>query len=268
MGFASMKKLYLGFKLLSFILLVSAGNAQGMEIIPSFFKPLSNIFSSLSSPCISSSTNHKSKKANTKKLKTNKNNFEQALNSLKNDGLAEKARLSVVSTLYSEDYDLCYFNSNAKRILTRVENNPNSFLLYCYYQKFHDNWDRDDIDFLITPKHADLFTRCKNVRIEGYSALSAAIMAKDLAVASKHDFIQKLIDNGFELTEKDTLLAASELYDGILTEQKTSVLDFLLGQGNFSVLPLDVRRYTMQYVIDAFKETLWPLCNVQPKQAV
>ncbi|HJZ23692.1 MAG TPA: hypothetical protein VJ201_04500, partial [Candidatus Babeliales bacterium] len=155
-----MQKLSLGFKLLSFVLLVSVGDAQGMEvieIIPSLCKPLSSIFSSLSSLLPSSYTNQKSEKLNTQRLKANKNDFEQALDSLKNDSWAEKAHLSVLSTLRNQDYDLTYFKANAHVILVNATRNPINFLFYCYYQKYHNDWDRTDIDFLVEPKHEDLF---------------------------------------------------------------------------------------------------------------
>lgn len=265
-------QLRIGFKSLFFILIVNTSAIHSMEIIPTLCQPLSGIFGALSSFLPSSP---KSKKPRKSKLKKNKDNFEQVLETLKDDTLPKemtaikgKKFLSVVSMARGQDYDLSLFSHHIKPLLVTASNNPNNFLLYCYYQKHHDDWDRTDINYLITPEHVELLKKCQETHIDGFSALGAAIAAKYIAIKNKREFIQKLIDNGFELTEKDRLLAAIELHDGILTEQETGIFSLLSGHENFGILPSDVRRCITGYLIDIFKETLWPLFNINSKHAV
>lgn len=252
-------QLYRNFRSLFFILIINVGVTQGMEIVPSLCQPLADVFGALSSFFPLSSHKQKSKKPHNQKLIKIKNDFEQVINTFKNDtGLLEKTKLSMLSTLSNENYDHYFFNAKVKPLLVKATNDSTSFLLYCYYQKNHDDWDRTDIDYLIKPEHAELLKKCKEAHIDGFSALGAAIAAKDITIETKRNFIQKLMNCGFELTEKDTLLAAAELHDEILTQQETGVLSLLLGQGNFAILPEDVRRCIMESMIDVFKITLWP----------
>ncbi|HLW73328.1 MAG TPA: hypothetical protein VKR54_04750 [Candidatus Babeliales bacterium] len=69
----------------------------------------------------------------------------------------------------------------------------------------------------------------KNNRYNGYSALGAATIAQDVSPEEKRTFIQKLLDAGFEPTQKDRELALVEKYERCtLLRQKIYMLYYIL----------------------------------------
>lgn len=131
--------------------------------------------------------------------------------------------------------------------------NPLIFLYYCYYQQYHNEYpstQRERIEKQLGSS-LDVLNMCKMVQINGYSALGAAIVAKNVAIENKREFMQKLIDYGFKLTQKDRTLVELDLYDSIPGEQKKSMVLLLSDhtQGNLSILPHDVRKYIVHYIL-------------------
>lgn len=137
----------------------------------------------------------------------------------------------------------------------RVKINPAVFPRYCYIQKFHRELDAcfklSDLD-----QDAILLNECKEARINGYSALGAAILAKDVDIEYKKDFINQLMDKGFTFTENDKALIALELYNAIPAEEKQMML-FLLHdhqEGGLTLLPHEVKRYIVDCALCLYKE--------------
>ena len=73
----------------------------------------------------------------------------------------------------------------------------------------------------------DGLRRCIDARINGYSALGAAMLAKDVSIDDKRDFIQQLLNYGFELTKKDSAILKLEFCDGLSADQQAKMI-FLL----------------------------------------
>ncbi|HJZ23110.1 MAG TPA: hypothetical protein VJ201_01520 [Candidatus Babeliales bacterium] len=143
-----------------------------------------------------------------------------------------------------------------KDLANSIDANPLLFLEHCYHQRFF--W-RNVITW--SSFEVSLINKCKKARIDGYSALGAACIARDISIGHKRDFIRPLMEHGFELTEKDKALAVIELYDAIPVEQKKKIifLLFILGQGDFTILPDDVGKEIVYCIVYPFKEDVWPL---------
>jgi len=136
-----------------------------------------------------------------------------------------------------------------------VDNNPVQFLKFCYWQKHHKKPMRIRIEqYFDYP--SSLFHKCRNVRINGYSALGAAIIAKGVFNQDKGNFILDLKDRGYTLTEKDKELLVLELYDSIPVENKKAMMLLLCNHqaNDLSFFPYDVRKYIVQYMIGCFKK--------------
>lgn len=263
-----MHKLYLGFQSLPFIILTSGGTTQCMERI----EPFSSLCSHFSSLFTGQAPSKQEAipELSTKKtaITKEKNDFEQKLNTLKNKNFLnadtfieetkQNIKFSLLSTMLSQDYDHCLFQHHLRPLLCVVNANSTNFLLYCYYRKYHDDFERGSMEELAL--HKKLLNACKNARIDGYSALGAAIIANGLSIKTKRDFIQQLMNHGFELTEKDKTLAAAEFCDNIPAEQRAKINSLLAsGQGNLSLLPYDIRKFIAYTMMNTLKEEAFPL---------
>ncbi len=156
-----------------------------------------------------------------------------------------------------------------------IKNTPVCFLHYCFaYYRIYRVEDRcmelSDLD-----QDASLLNACKEARIDGYSALGAAIMFKssllsngvwyvlltemDASIEDKFNLTQDLPQKGFTLTEKDKTLLALELYDSIPAEHEQMMVVLLQDQqkGNLAMLSHDVRRYIVEYAVRLYKEKAW-----------
>ena len=135
----------------------------------------------------------------------------------------------------------------------KVNHYPIWFLQYCYYQEIIKHLD-ENLTLIAT------FPFLKNMQINGYTALGAAIISREPSVDKKRSFIQKLLNSGFELIPKDLELAELALYDAIATHHKT-LLHLLHAHSdvNWSVLPQEVRKQIAQYMLQLFKNELWLL---------
>lgn len=123
---------------------------------------------------------------------------------------------------------------------------PVRFLKYCSMQYLH-NAETNMLSWVGWNCFVSLADRCRQARKKGYSALGAAILAKGMSDKYKRNFIYRLLQYGFTATEKDKTLARLVIYEAI-----SAKLLFLLHaspDGDFLVLPQDVRRYIAYYSI-------------------
>ena len=118
---------------------------------------------------------------------------------------------------------------------------PARFLSYCYYQKYHEKNKQMGIEGAFV--FEDGLSGCMNARINGYSALGAAMLAKDVSIDDKRAFIQQLLNYGFELTKKDSALLKLEFCDGLPIDQEAKMIFLLCDhkENSFSMLPPEVR---------------------------
>lgn len=165
---------------------------------------------------------------------------------LQEDKSKFEARLHIVKCSFAE-------------LLPRsIENeNPNEFFRYCYHQNLHNEFEFGTAD--VEDLRGSWFEACKKAQINGYSAVGAAIIAKDVFVEYKRSFIQKLMNKGFQLTEEDRKLVVFELYDAIPAEQKKFMISLLQDhkEGNLALLPYDVRKYIVDYIVHLYRDKEW-----------
>lgn len=134
-----------------------------------------------------------------------------------------------------------------------IDANPIKFLQYCYYQKFHENG-------FVQLRHFNtcLYRKCQKEQIDGYSALGAAIIAKETPIQKRCKFIQRLIRHGFKPTPKDIELAELILYDEKPIELYKTLLHLLShSEINWSVLPLEIRKEIAHCMVELFKKDFW-----------
>lgn len=151
-----------------------------------------------------------------------------------------------------------------------IKSNPVEFLKFCYHQKLYEELMGVCIDLSDLNQDISLLNACKEARIDGYSALGAAIIAEpafsfmDNTTEIKPAFVLSLVEIGFEFTEKDKTLMALTLYKSIPKKQQKTMIFLLQNhrdeEGYFS-MPLDVRKYIVQYIMRLFKTEVW-LCSL------
>lgn len=135
----------------------------------------------------------------------------------------------------------------------KINDYPIWFLQYCYYQETVQHLD-EHLTFIATIEH------CKNMNINGYTALGATIISKEPSITKKRAFIQKLLKSGFKLMPKDIELAKLIFYDAIIRYQNTLIdLSDAHPQANWSVLPKEIRTQIVQHMIQLFKNKFWLL---------
>lgn len=130
------------------------------------------------------------------------------------------------------------------------------FLQYCYYQKFN-KYSHDLISQLL---HSvlTLLNGYKETQINGFSAIGAAILAPDITIKTKRDFIQLLLNFGFKPTKKDIMLAELQLYDAIPAEKKAEIVAFL----NRKDMPSEVTKQIVSCMVDLYRKDYWPLPDI------
>jgi hypothetical protein len=156
--------------------------------------------------------------------------------------------------------------------------NPTNFLQHCYDQRLHqnDNFISMEINALDTFEHPHFLKKCQNARINGYSALSTAMLAPNVFFKNRRKFIQEeLINRKFKPTPKDIQLAKLIFYDEIIKETKSISLSlkakkskqkfiYLLrpnSPASWSVLPKEIRQLIAYFIIEILKkeENCWLL---------
>lgn len=148
------------------------------------------------------------------------------------------------------------FNLLVKPFFKEINADPLVFLQYCYGQKYHTDKREKHLSLLVTS--VDLLNRCKEARIDGYSALGAAIIAKSVRLKDRCTFVRRLMQYGFEMTEEDRVLSALELYDAISTEHKEKMVLFLCDhkESGLSMLPHDIMKHIVHCAVQVFKENM------------
>jgi hypothetical protein len=131
-----------------------------------------------------------------------------------------------------------------------INNNPTKFLQYIYYRKFHES-ENEYFNLNCLKSNANLLLQCKQATIENYSALGAAVIAKDVDSEEKRELIEKLISMGFEPTLKDKELAYLELYERSSDDIKRKLM-LAYGHNNqqspLSKIPHEIVRYIGTFV--------------------
>jgi hypothetical protein len=147
-------------------------------------------------------------------------------------------------------------------IITSVS--PVQFFQYCYYQKFHETEPCMSLEQL--KKDLTLLNECQKMIMDGYSALSAAMLAKDVSSQVKRAFIKELIDYQFKPTLKDTQLAEFIFYDEIMKEEqstelkakklKTKFIHLLHpdSSAHWRILPNEVRKLIAGLIVQVLKQ--------------
>lgn len=149
------------------------------------------------------------------------------------------------------------YNSNMKLSRFWLDDfKPINFFRSCYY-KFHQKMTITKLKL-----SSSLLNRYQNTQIDGYSALSAAILSNDISHDVKHNFIQELINLNFKPTVKDIELAELYLYDSHeITKYKKIFLHLLQNNpnSNWFIMPYDIRKQIVYYLLLLFKKETWLL---------
>lgn len=217
---------------------------------PTFAHAMETNFSSL----ISSATNYCSSffsiSSSCKDVKTEESSLILDLrkkkkefgNILKDEYIESRPKFAITPTLYIAT--------------NRVDADPTQFLNYCYYQKFHNNVDdlvmMDNIvdEFNSNPS---LLQKCQTARINGYSALGAAMLAPDISAKKKRAFNQTLANYGVKPTPEDVALAELLLYDALIDKRKREAFICLVHLQKKWNIPADIKKIIDCYMIQLFK---------------
>ncbi len=145
---------------------------------------------------------------------------------------------------------------NSSMLLSRFwleDFKPINFFRSCCY-KFHHKMTI----FKLSSSYS-LFNTYKNVQINGYSALGAAMMANDISPDVKRNFIQELVNLNFKPTAKDIELAELYLYDAICTITKEKIILLLCDhqKDNLPQLLPEIRTQIAYHLIQLFKNEFW-----------
>jgi hypothetical protein len=158
---------------------------------------------------------------------------------------------------------------------TSINTTPTDFLEYCYDQGLYQNdlFSHMPIKDLDTFEYPHFLKKCQNARIDGYSALSTAMLAPNVSFEDRRKFIQeKLIKRNFKPTPKDIQLAKLIFYDELIKEtQSTSLslkakksktkLMYILHPNFLFTLPQDLKQFIASFMIKILKkeENCWLL---------
>jgi hypothetical protein len=135
-----------------------------------------------------------------------------------------------------------------------IHNKPEQFLQYCYYQEYHNTEKEVKIEML--DNDYLLLNKCRNARINDYSAIGAALLAKNGNDEDTSIVINKLLERGFVPTKKDKEIPQWHLYKTITAKHITAIT-FLFSQHSYiAQLPDEVRRLIMHYIVNTIKNYL------------
>lgn len=195
-------------------------------------------------------------------IRTDKNNFEQKLLMPKVARKKYPDQVPIAWTYFprNKDIEFWYFKLLLDPFFEKIKDDPSVFLYYCYYQKHHKDRELDLLEFVVFS--TDLLNKCLHMCIDGYSALGAAMLAKDITDDNRRDFIRQLIDFGFTCTQKDKVLAELLLYDSISVKHKKTMILLLCDdhRSDFSILPYDVKKYLIYWILRPYYDvSLVPL---------
>jgi len=131
------------------------------------------------------------------------------------------------------------------------------FCMWCYHQRSHTT-EKEDLDFLSLTSPQDRLDFHKEAQIDGYSAIGAAILAPEVSIESKRNFIAQLLNLGFKLTIKDRMLAEFVVYDSIPENEKEKMILFLREK---DLLP-EIKKTIVNCMIEPYRITSWPLPEI------
>ena len=135
-----------------------------------------------------------------------------------------------------------------------IRNKPEQFLQYCYYQKYHSTEKEVTIEML--DNDPIFLNKCRNTRINDYSALGAALLAKNSNNEDTSIVINKLLERGFIPTKKDKEIVQWHLYKTI-TEKHITAITFLFSHHSYvAQLPHEIKRLIMHYTTNTIKNYL------------
>ena len=156
-------------------------------------------------------------------LRKNRNEFEQQLlvNKIARKKYPDRVPIVWVYLPRGMTIGQWFFELLLDPFYKKITDDPTIFLHYCYSQQYHKD---SAIDFVELTISIDLLNKCQHARIDGYSALGAAIVAREVSVESKRNFIRQLMDFGFKLTQKDKVLAELMVYDSISANHKKKMI--------------------------------------------
>jgi hypothetical protein len=148
---------------------------------------------------------------------------------------------------------------------------PDAFLRYCYYQKLHDE-KQNTLFNILEDEHTHLdeyneivknrIKGCLVARIDDYSAVGAAIIARHRTFKQRRIFIKELFKYGFKPTLKDIQLAELLLHSAITRKGHTEVFMHLLydkSDASWKVLPAEIKQLTAQFLRELYKKNYWLL---------
>lgn len=120
-----------------------------------------------------------------------------------------------------------------------------SFFQYCYYINMHQN---ENEIYQILEQNNSFNKHFINISAKlSCSAISAVILAELVSIGRKRQFIKILLENDFQITEGDKLLASIEIYDNMPISLKNKIILFLL-----SDLLKDIKYYIIKLLIDQY----------------
>ena len=149
---------------------------------------------------------------------------------------------------YSTDTLLYSNNISIEYLINTLQKGffPRYFFIYCYKFEYSD----DSLE-----KFKALY-KYHTLTIMGYSPISAAIIAPNICLNIKRDFISKLLISGFQPTVKDLLLCNLEIYDSISDELKYTMILMLC---DINLLNQDLRRHIVNMIMEKLKILYSPL---------
>lgn len=168
--------------------------------------------------------------------------------------------------LMDGSWDQNKINYDATLILSkfwRDDFNYIDFFRTCYYKSYHET------SIFNLPFSSDLLDTYKNTQIDGYSALSAAILTQNISHDEKLNFIQNLINLDFKFTTKDMALAELYVYDSDQIQTYKNICIHILQNNpnsHWFTLPYDVRKEIVRLLIGFFKKDIWPLPEKSEQQ--
>lgn len=233
-------------------LVLNGTRIYGMEYISSFFV---SFFKPQESQIITD-------------LRASKDNFEKQIQF--------KHCSCIDAGIEKEMHFKCLKRLGIEMSLLSIDSCTIGFFQYCYYQKFlkKDHYhtlstifEKDEYQDAYSERIRKRFDNCHSLR-DGYSAISAAMIAQDKSLQEKCEFINELLKYNFKPNQKDMQLAELIVYDEIIAKNNNLAFIHLLydektaEQSSLAtrpVLPKEIRLIIAQYLAAILKKRYWLL---------
>jgi hypothetical protein len=151
---------------------------------------------------------------------------------------------------YQLNFDLTYYpecSSVSWDILPDVTHNPKNFLIYCGNQQ--DNRLKELTNLLANDN--SLLQKCIQARINGYSALGATLIQKNINKPETINFIKALTAFGFKPTKKDKEIVHLKIYDTLNKNNRTAIT-LLFHDNQYIQLLQDIKKIIIANMIDSY----------------